>query len=104
MSTAMFFIPKMIGKVLMLPVIAVLIILQWISTLVVSISALLFDLVGGVYIIAGVLSFAFGQEPSGVMWKMVVTGIGICLLPQIGKWIAVQIAYLKLLAKTWLVS
>lgn len=55
------------------------------------------SLVGGIFIVTGVLSFAFGQEPVNMMWRMVATGAGICLLPQVGKWAVVNLTYLTLL-------
>lgn len=98
------FLGKVILKVFILPVILCLTVLQWISSLVVSLSTLLFDVIGGIFIVTGILSFAFGQEPTAMMWRMIAAGAGICLIPKIGEWIAVQIAYLNLLAKTWLIS
>lgn len=95
---------KSVGKVFLLPVIMILTILQWICTLAVSVSVLLFNLVGGIIIATGILSYAFGQEPVNMVWRMIVSGIFICFLPKIGEWIAVQIAYLNLLAKHWMMS
>ncbi len=92
----MTFMIKLMGKIFALPLIAVLTILQWICTLAVSISMLIFELAGGIFIMAGVLSFAFGQEPAYMMWRMVATGAGICLFPQVGRWVAVQLTYLTL--------
>ena len=96
MLKPMTFMIKLMSKILVLPLIAVLTILKWICTLAVSISMLIFELAGVIFIMAGVLSFAFGQEPAYMMWRMVATGAGICLLPQIGKWMAVQLAYIAL--------
>lgn len=90
-------IVKLMGMVILLPVIILLTILQWICALAVSISTFFFSLVGGIFIVTGVLSFAFGQEPVNMMWRMVATGAGICLLPQVGKWAAVNLTYLTLL-------
>ena len=92
------------GKVILLPVIILLTILQWICNLAVSISTLFFNLVGGIFIATGILSYAFGQEPVNIMWRMIMSGIIICVFPKIGEWIAVQIAYLNLLAKHWMMS
>ena len=92
------------GKVILLPVIILLTILQWICNLAVSISTLFFSLVGGIFIATGILSYAFGQEPVNIMWRMIMSGIIICVFPKIGEWIAVQIAYLNLLAKHWMMS
>lgn len=51
-----------------------------------------------------ILSYLMGHEPVQMMWRMIGTGAGLCLLPIIGEWIAVQVACLNLLVKTWLFS
>lgn len=101
---AMRIIFRVVCKVFLLPVIAVLTILQWIGTLAAGICGLIFALAGGVFIVTGILSCFFGQEPVSMMWRMIATGAGICLFPKLLEWIAVQITYLNLLAKAWLIS
>lgn len=96
MLRPMTFMIKLMGKILVLPLIAVLTILRWICTLAVSISMFVCELAGGVLIMTGILSFAFGQEPAYMMWRMAATGAGICLLPHVGRWVAVQLTYLTL--------
>jgi hypothetical protein len=87
-----------------LPVVAALTLIQWVGVMAVSISTIFFDLAGGIFIVAGILSYAFGQEPMGMMWRMIGTGVFICLLPKIGEWVAAQVVYLNLLVKHWLMS
>jgi hypothetical protein len=62
------------------------------------------DTVFSFLLLAGILSYAFGQEPMGMMWRMIGTGVFICLLPKIGEWVASQVVYLNLLVKHWLMS
>ena len=95
---------RLVCKVFLLPVIAVLTILQWIGTLAAGICGLIFALAGGVFIVTGILSCFFGQEPVSMMWRMITTGAGICLFPRLLEWTAVQITYLNLLAKSWILS
>lgn len=101
---AALFAGKIMLKIFILPVIVCLTIIQWICTAAVSVVSILFELTGGVFIAAGILSYLMGHEPVQMMWRMIGTGAGLCLLPKIGEWIAVQITYLNLLAKTWLLS
>ena len=101
---AALFAGKIVLKILVLPVILCLTVVQWICMAAVSVVSILFELTGGVFIITGILSFLMGHEPVQVMWRMIAAGAGICLLPKIGEWIAVQVTYLNLLAKTWLLS
>ena len=101
---AAIFTGKVILKIFILPVIVCLTIIQWICTAAVSAVSILFELTGGVFIATGILSYLMGHEPVWMMWRMIATGAGLCLLPKIGEWVAVQVTYLNLLAKTWLLS
>ena len=101
---AAIFVGKSLLKIFLLPVILCLMVIQWICTAAVSVVSILLELIGGVFIITGILSYLMGHEPLLVMWRMIGTGAGLCLLPIIGEWIAVQVSYLNLLAKAWLLS
>ncbi|MBQ6360004.1 MAG: hypothetical protein IJJ25_02490 [Lachnospiraceae bacterium] len=101
---AAIFVGKSLLKIFLLPVILCLTVIQWICTAAVSVVSILLELIGGVFIITGILSYLMGHEPLLVMWRMIGTGAGLCLLPIIGEWIAVQVSYLNLLAKAWLLS
>ena len=101
---AVLLIGKVLLKIFLLPVLLCLTVIQWICTAVASVVSVIFALTGGVFIITGILSYLMGHEPVQMMWRMIGTGAGICLLPIIGEWIALQVAYLNLLAKTWLLS
>ena len=98
------FIGKALLKIFILPLFLCLTVIQWICTAAASMISVIFALAGGVFIITGILSYLMGNEPMQMMWRMIGTGAGLCLLPVIGEWIAVQVAYLNLLAKTWLIS
>ena len=101
---AAIFVGKSLLKIFLLPVILCLTVIQWICTAAVSVVSILLELIGGVFIITGILSYLMGHEPLLVMWRMIGTGAGLCLLPIIGEWIAVQVSSLNLLAKAWLFS
>ena len=101
---AALFVGKALLKLFLLPVILLLTVIQWICTAAVSAVSVIFSLAGGVFIITGILSYLMGHEPVQMMLRMIETGAGLCLLPIIGEWITVQVAYLNLLAKAWLLS
>ena len=101
---AILLIGKVLLKIFLLPVILCLTVIRWICTVAASVVSVIFALAGGVFIITGILSYLMGHEPVQMMWRMIGTGAGLCLLPVIGEWIAVQVAYLNILAKTWLLS
>ena len=101
---AVLLIGKVLLKIFLLPVLLCLTVIQWICTAAANVVSIIFALAGGVFIITGILSYLMGHEPVQMMWRMIGTGAGLCLLPIIGEWIALQVAYLNLLAKTWLLS
>ena len=101
---AVLLIGKVLLKLFLLPMILCLTLIQWICTAAASMVSVIFSLAGGVFIITGILSYLMGHEPVQMMLRMIETGAGLCLLPIIGEWITVQVAYLNLLAKAWLLS
>lgn len=90
--------------IFLLPVILCLTVIQWICTAAASMVSVIFTLAGGVFIITGILSYLMGHESVQMMWRMIGAGAGFCLFPVIGEWIAVQVAYLNLLVKAWMLS
>ncbi len=97
-------IGKIVLKIFLLPVLLCLPVIQWICTAAVSMVSVIFTLAGGVFIITGILSYLMGHESVQMMWRMIGAGAGFCLFPVIGEWIAVQVAYLNLLVKAWMLS
>ena len=97
-------IGKIVLKIFLLPVLLCLTVIQWICTAAVSMVSVIFTLAGGVFIITGILSYLMGHESVQMMWRMIGAGAGFCLFPVIGEWIAVQVAYLNLLVKAWMLS
>jgi len=91
----------LIKAVLLLAIIA-LTLIQYTCMLAVSFATALFTLLGGIFIICGFLIFLMGLYPAADMWKMVIAGIVLCLIPMIGEWLSIQITYLTLLAKRWM--
>ena len=87
-------IQRSLIRILMLPVLAFLTIMQWICIMIVSISAIVFHLIGGIFIIIGLLVYLFGEEPLLVMIKAIIFGISIRYLPVLEEWIAVRLVYL----------
>ncbi len=86
-------------SLLALPVILILTVFQWICLLAVGLSSILFNMIGGIFIIAGFLSYMMGYEPVAMMWRMIAAGTGICLFPIVGEWITAQITCLNLLIR-----
>ena len=93
---------RLLIKAVLLLVIIALTLIQYTCMLAVSFATALFTLLGGIFIICGFLIFLMGLYPAAEMWKMVIAGIVLCLIPMIGEWLTIQITYLTLLAKRWI--
>ncbi len=95
---------KLVIKLLLIPVIVVLTLVQWSCIVAVSLASTILDLIGGFFIVTGVLIYLMGLYPVRAMWEMIIAGAVLCILPMVGKWGAVQVAYLNLLARHWLTT
>lgn len=93
---------KLVLKILLIPVIVALTLVQWVCIAAVSLASTIFDLIGGLFIVTGVLIYLMGLYPARDMWEMIIAGAVLCILPMVGEWGAVQVAYLNLLARHWL--
>ena len=95
---------RLLIKAVLLLVIIALTLIQYTCMLAVSFATSLFTLFGGILIICGFLIFLMGLYPVAEMWKMVIAGTILCLIPIIGEWLTIQITYLTLLAKRWMLT
>lgn len=95
---------KVAVKILLIPVIIVLTLLEWICTIAVGFFGPLFDIFGAILIATGFLSYGFGLDPAAEMWRTVGYGVVFCLIPLVAGWIVERIALLNLSMSLWLRS
>ena len=84
---------RFILKILLIPVIIGLTLLEWICTIAVGFFGPLFDIFGVVLIATGFLSYGFGT---------VGYGVAFCMLPLAGGWMIERITLLNLQISLWL--
>ena len=91
-------------KILLIPVIIGLTLLEWICTIAVGLGFFgpLFDIFGVVLIATGFLSYGFGLDPLSEMWRTVGYGVAFCMLPLAGGWMIERITLLNLQISLWL--
>ena len=82
---------SLVLRIILLPVILALTIVQGICLVAAHFSSLLFDLAGGVIIVNGILSYYFQLEPVSEMWRMIAIGTGLCILPMLVQELAVWV-------------
>ena len=92
---------KLTAKALLVPVIIALCIIQCLCDMIAGIAARIFDLLGFVFILTGILTAGFGLDPSAEVWHMILTGIVFCLVPRVIAWLSVDLAIFSIALKTW---
>ena len=91
-------------KILLIPVIIGLTLLEWICTIAVGFFSPLFDIFGVVLIATGFLSYGFGLDPLSEMWRTISYGVVFCLIPILAGWIVERIALLNISISLWVRS
>lgn len=93
---------KLAFKIILLPVFIGLMLLEFVCNVAVSFLRMFFDLAGGIFILTGILSYYFQLESASEMWRLIVIGTGLCIIPMVGDSLTTLIGYLSLLTQKWL--
>ena len=72
---------RLILKIMFLPVMAALVVIRLVVEYLSEISAVIFRVIAGIFLLTALLSYGFGLESSGECLKMVVAGFLFYLLP-----------------------
>lgn len=83
---------KIIAKILLFPVVAVLTLIQWAGIFLNSISGVVLGILKFIFALTGITSLAFGLASSLEALKMIVTGFVIFMIPVIDEWFVTMIA------------
>lgn len=83
---------KIIAKILLFPVVAVLTLIQWAGIFLNSISGVVLGILAFIFALTGITSLAFGLASSLEALKMIVTGFVIFTIPVIDEWFVTMIA------------
>lgn len=86
---------KIIGKVLLIPVIVVLTLVQWAGIFLNSISGVLLGILAFIFALTGIASLIFGLASGPEALKMLIVGFVIFMVPVIGDWFVNMIAAAK---------
>ena len=76
---------KIIGKILIFPVILAVMVIQWMFTFLVGFSSAIFNLLAGLFFLAAVGSYILGLTPGIEAMKMIAVGFMIFMIPVIGQ-------------------
>ena len=82
---------KIIAKILLIPVIVALTVIQWIGIFLNSISGVILGILAFIFSLTGIASLAFGLASGPEALKMIVAGFVIFMIPVAGEWILTMI-------------
>lgn len=88
---------KVIAKIMLLPVLITVILIQWIGIFLNSISGVVMGILAFVITLTGVASLLFGLASGGECLKMLAAAFAVFLVPHIGAWLIERIIFLRCL-------
>ena len=83
-------------KIVLLPVIVVLTVVQWFFTFLVGFSSVVFDILAGLFLLTAVLSYLMGVSDGEEALGMIATGFVVFMIPVVGAWIVRHITILNM--------
>lgn len=86
---------KLIGRILIFPVILAVTVIQWLFTFLVGFSSVVFNLLAGLFFLAAVGSYILGLTPGLEALKMIAAGFVIFMIPVIGQWITAVVVMIR---------
>lgn len=91
----MMYVLKLIGKIVMLPVIVVVTLVQWFMAFLVGFSSAVFYLIAGLFLVVAILSYLMGLSGGLETLKMILAGFVIFMIPVAGEAVVTSIAALN---------
>ena len=82
---------KIIAKILLIPVIVALTVIQWIGIFLNSISGVILGILAFIFSLTGIASLAFGLASGSEALKMIAAGFVIFMIPIAGEWVLTMI-------------
>ena len=86
---------KIIGKILVFPVMLVVTVIQWLFIFQISFSSIIFYLLAGLFLLFAVLSLIFGVATRPEALRAILVGFIVFMIPIIGQGIIAIIAVFR---------
>lgn len=80
------FLLKLIGKIILIPIMLALTLIQWAGIFLNSISGVILGILAFIFVLTGIASLVFGLASGPEAFKMIVAGFVIFMVPVIGEW------------------
>ena len=85
------FLLKLIGKIILIPIMLALTLIQWIGIFLNSISGVVLGILAFIFALTGIASLAFGLASGPEALKMIAAGFVMFMIPVAGEWILAMI-------------
>ena len=81
------FLLKLIGKIILIPIMLALTLIQWAGIFLNSISGVLLGILAFIFALTGIASLVFGLASGSEALRMIIVGFVIFMIPVAGEWI-----------------
>ena len=85
------FLIKLLLKLLVLPIIAAVTLIQWVGIFLTQFSTVIFNLLAGLIFLIAVAGFMFGIGTGAETLQMLAVGFVVFIIPHIAEWLIVRI-------------
>lgn len=89
------FLLRLLLKLILLPVMLAVTLLQWIGIFLTGFSSVIFYILSGIVFLTAILSWTFQIAPGVEVLKMLAVAFAVFIVPHIGEWIVDRIAALN---------
>lgn len=86
------FLLKLIGKIILIPIMLALTLIQWIGIFLNSLSEVVLGILAFIFALTGIASLAFGLASGPEALKMIFAGFVIFMIPVIGEGFVAMVA------------
>lgn len=90
------FVLKLIAKIMMLPAVVVVTLIQWFMAFLIGFSSVVFNLLAGLFLLVAVLSYLMGLSAGAEAVKMVVAGFIVFMIPIAGEAVVTAVTALNI--------
>lgn len=95
---------KLIFKLMALPIVAVLTLLQRVGLFLSGFSSIIFNLLAGLCFLLAIVSYPMGISTGAETIRIFMTGFFVYIIPHIANWFIARIAMVNLFLKHFIVS
>lgn len=79
------FVLKLIAKILLLPAVVAVTLIQWFMVFLIGFSSIVSNLLAGLFLLVAVLSYLMGLSAGAEVVKMIVAGFVVFMIPIAGE-------------------